>query len=422
MRAAAAKAGGTGGGAAGARAVDGRLLVLILTIGVFGILNTEMGIVGVIPYVAERFGVSVPDAGLLVSGFALVVAIAGPTMPLLFSRVDRRTVMLLALGVFSACNVASIFAPTFGVLLAARIVPAAFHPLYVSMAMAVAQQSGDTPAACAKASARVFMGVSAGMVVGAPIAGMLAGAVAFPAAMAFFAVVTVAALVLTIAFVPSMPADRALSYRGQVAILKKPVVLASLLAAATVNAAMFGFYSYLSDYLGAAAGMGAAMVSGVLFAYGLSNVVGNAVAGRTLGSAPRATMVAGPIVLAVLYVALFAMGARPVPAALLAVVLGVAVGVANACDQYMVSRSAPEAPDFANGLFLSATNLGTTLGTTVCGAFITGVGASFSVLGTLPCLALGVLFTLARLRLDGRERGRAGSMRALRRGQARPAK
>ena len=407
------------GGTGRNRAIDGRLLVLILTIGVFGILNTEMGIVGVIPYVAERFGVSVPDAGLLVSGFALVVAIAGPTMPLLFSRMNRRTVMLLALGIFSACNVASIFAPTFGVLLAARIVPAAFHPLYVSMAMAVAQQSGDTPAACAKASARVFMGVSAGMVVGAPIAGMLASAVAFPAAMAFFAAVTVVALVLTIAFVPSMPADRALSYRGQVAILKKPVVLSSLLAAATVNAAMFGFYSYLSDYLGTAAGMGAAMVSGVLFAYGLSNVAGNAVAGRTLGTSPRATMVAGPIVLAVLYVALFAAGVRPALAALLAVVLGVAVGVANTCDQCMVSRSAPEAPDFANGLFLSATNLGTTLGTTVCGAFISGAGAAFSVLGTLPCLALGILFTLMRLRMYGRERDWAGSTHALRRGQAR---
>ena len=78
--------------------IDSRLLVFILTIGVFGILNTEMGVVGLIPYVAARYGVSVPDAGLLVSGFALVVAVAGPTMPLLFSRVNRKAVMLLALG------------------------------------------------------------------------------------------------------------------------------------------------------------------------------------------------------------------------------------------------------------------------------------------------------------------------------------
>ncbi len=136
------------------KAISNKALVLILTIGVFGILNTEMGIVGVIPYVSKEFGVSIPDAGLLVSGFALIVAIAGPTMPLLFSRINRKKVMILSLSVFSVCNVVSIFAPNFEVLLAARVIPAAFHPLYVSMAMAIAQHSGDTPEECAKASPR----------------------------------------------------------------------------------------------------------------------------------------------------------------------------------------------------------------------------------------------------------------------------
>lgn len=111
-----------------------KLLIFILAVGVFGILNTEMGVVGIIPQVSERFGVSVPDAGLLVSGFALIVAVAGPTMPLLFSKMNRKHVMLLALGVFSTCNVAAVCAPSFEVLLACRVLPAAFHPLYVSMA------------------------------------------------------------------------------------------------------------------------------------------------------------------------------------------------------------------------------------------------------------------------------------------------
>lgn len=379
--------------------IGNRSLVLILTLGVFGILNTEMGIVGVIPYVSERFGVSVPDAGLLVSGFALIVAIAGPTMPLLFSRVNRKAVMLLALGIFTACNLVAIFAPSFGVMLAARVAPAAFHPLYVSMAMAVAQQTGDRAAERARNSAQVFVGVSAGMVVGAPVAGMLASSIALSAAMAFFALVTAAALVLTAAFIPSMPVERPMSYGSQIAILKKPVVLASLAAAATVNAAMFGFYSYLSDYLGTAVGAGAALVSAGLFAYGLANIVGNMISGRTLGASPRATMVAGPLVLVVLYLALFLTGSAIVAAFAVLLLLGVAVGVANACDQYMVSRSALEAPDFANGMFLTATNLGTTVGTSVCGLLIAAGGTHMAVIGTLPCLALGILFTLARLHL-----------------------
>ena len=232
--------------------IDSRLLVFILTIGVFGILNTEMGVVGLIPYVAARYGVSVPDAGLLVSGFALVVAVAGPTMPLLFSCVNRKAVMLLALGVFSACNLFATVAPSFELLLAARVIPAAFHPLYVSMAMAVAQQTGDTAAERARNSARVFVGVSAGMVVGAPIAGMLASSVAFPVAMAFFAIVTIRRACPD-ERLRAVHAGRARAVlRPSVAVFKKPLFIASLLAAAAINAGMFGFYSFLSDYLGSA--------------------------------------------------------------------------------------------------------------------------------------------------------------------------
>lgn len=383
------------------KAISNKLLVLILTIGVFGILNTEMGIVGVIPYAAERFGVSVPDAGLLVSMFALIVAIAGPTMPLLFSKVNRKTVMLLALGIFSVCNLVGVFAPTFSVLLAARVIPAAFHPLYVSMAMAIAQQTGDTPAERAKHSSQVFIGVSAGMVVGAPIAGVLASAIAFPAAMAFFAVVTIVALIMTIVMVPSMPVAQSMSYGRQLAVLKKPIFLVSLVAAAAVNAGMFGFYSYLSDYLGNA-GFAAGVVSALLLVYGLTNIVGNTLAGRTLGTAPKRTMFVAPIILAVLYLAMFAVAGVQIAIVVLLVALGIAVGYANTTDQYMVSRAALEAPDFANGLFLTATNLGTTVGTTVCGSLITAGGAGLSVLGAVPCVVFGFLFVLARIALAKR--------------------
>ena len=347
--------------------VNNKTLVLILTMGVFSILNTEMGIVGVIPYVSERFSVSIPDAGLLVSGFALIVALAGPTMPLLFSKINRKKVMLLSLGVFSLCNVVSVFASTFEILVAARVIPAAFHPLYVSMAMALAQHTGDTPGERAKSSAQVFVGVSAGMVVGAPIAGMLADYISFSAAMSFFAAVTIAVFVLSVVAIPSMPVEEPLSYGKQIAVLKRPVVLVSLLAAGAINAAMFGFYSFMAEFLGSSIGLGAALVSALLLVYGLSNVAGNIIAGKTLGRAPYKTMIVGPLLLILLYVLLLVSEANNLFVAVVVVLLGIVVGVANTTDQFMVSRTAPDAPDFINGLFLTTTNLGTTIGTSVCG-------------------------------------------------------
>lgn len=80
------------------------LLVFILTLGVFGILNTEMGVVGILPLIAETFQVSISDAGWTVSVFALVVAFSGPILPLLFSGMNRKAVMLLSLGIFIINN------------------------------------------------------------------------------------------------------------------------------------------------------------------------------------------------------------------------------------------------------------------------------------------------------------------------------
>ena len=96
---------------------SGALLVFILTAGVFGIINTEMGVIGILPLIAEHFHVTVPEAGWTVSIFALVVAISAPIMPLLFSGINRKKVMLLALGVFTLSNIISMLTSNFTLLL-----------------------------------------------------------------------------------------------------------------------------------------------------------------------------------------------------------------------------------------------------------------------------------------------------------------
>lgn len=223
------------------------LLVLLLTLGTFGIINTEMGVVGIIPQIAEAFSVTVPQAGWTVSVFALIIAISAPVMPMLFSGVDRRTMMLLALGLFTISNLISMVTDSFAVLLVARALPAFLHPVYVSMAFTIAAQSvgnEDAP----KAVSTVLVGVSAGMALG-----LLAGFV---------------------------------------------------------------------------------------------NIVG----------------------------------------------------------QYMISNAAREAPDFANGLFLTAANFGTMAGTAFCGMFITFSGPRYSLLGTLLCLATSLLFVTSRCRIAHRQK------------------
>lgn len=370
---------------------SGSLLVFILTVGVFGIINTEMGVVGILPLIADTFGVTVPEAGWTVSAFALVVAVSAPIMPLLFSGINRKKVMLLALGLFGLSNVISMLTSSFMVLLIARILPAFLHPVYVSMAFTVAAASVSKEKA-PKAVARVFIGVSAGMVLGVPVTSYLASEFSFSVAMLFFTVINTLVFIATLLFVPSMPVKERLSYGTQLGVMKKTVMWHSIIAVTLINGAMFGFFSYMSDYLKTVTEVPYRIISVLLLSYGLANIVGNILAGKLLSVNAVRSIVVIPFALLLSYVCLFVWGEELAGVTVIIFILGILSGIASNNMQYMITKAAPEAPDFANGLFLLSANLGTTVGTAVCGAFITEWGNRYSVAGALLFLAISIIF------------------------------
>lgn len=369
--------------------------LLILTLGVFSIINTEMGVIGILPMIAEQFAVNISTAGLLVSLFALGVAIAGPIMPLLFSGVNRKGAMILVLGIFLLCNLVSVFTTSFNILLIARILPALFHPIYVSLAFSVASSS-VSPSDAPRAVAKVMMGVSAGMVLGVPIVSYIASTTSLQIAMMFFALLSGLSLLATIFFIPSLPVKEKMSYGSQLNVLRSSNTWISLVGVVLINGAIFGVYSYISEYLGTVTGVSSQFISVLLLVYGLANIVGNVIAGKMLSENPIRFVVSFPFLLSVVYLLLFFTGQFTTSAALLILVWGILSGAGANINQYWITSAAPDAPDFANGLFLSATNLGTTIGATICGFFITEFGTSSIILGGLCLLALSVLAILVR--------------------------
>lgn len=375
----------------------GALLVFILTVGVFGIINTEMGVIGILPLIAETFHVTVPQAGLTVSIFALVVALSAPITPLLFSGMNRKTVMLLALGTFTLSNIISMTTSNFTVLLIARALPAFLHPVYVSMAFTLAASSVSKEKA-PKAVARVFIGVSAGMVLGVPVTSFIASEVSFTMGMAFFTFVNALVLIATLFFVPSMPVKEKRSYGSQLSVLKKNSIWYSILAVTLINGALFGFFSYMSDYLKTITAVPYNIISILLLIYGLSNIAGNVIAGKQLATNPIRSMIFIPFALLVFYVCLFILGEWLAAMAVIILILGILAGYGQNTMQYMLTEAAPEAPDFANGLYLLSANLGTTMGAAVCGAFITAFDTRYSVFGSLLFLLASIVFVVLRIR------------------------
>lgn len=375
----------------------GALLVFILTVGVFGIINTEMGVIGILPLIAETFHVTVPQAGLTVSIFALVVALSAPITPLLFSGMNRKTVMLLALGTFTLSNIISMTTSNFTVLLIARALPAFLHPVYVSMAFTLAASSVSKEKA-PKAVARVFIGVSAGMVLGVPVTSFIASEVSFTMGMAFFTFVNALVLIATLFFVPSMPVKEKRSYGSQLSVLKKNSIWYSILAVTLINGALFGFFSYMSDYLKTITAVPYNIISILLLIYGLSNIAGNVIAGKQLATNPIRSMIFIPFALLVFYVCLFILGEWLAAMAVIILILGILAGYGQNTMQYMITEAAPEVPDFANGLYLLSANLGTTMGAAVCGAFITAFDTRYSVFGSLLFLLASIVFVVLRIR------------------------
>lgn len=371
------------------------LLIFILTIGVFGILNTEMGVIGILPAIAEHYHVSISKAGWLVSFFALIVAVSGPTMPLLFSGLNRKKVMLLVLGVFVLGNSVSIFTSNFTILLIARIIPAFFHPIYCSLAFTVAAASVSKEEA-PKAVSKVFIGVSAGMVVGVPIASFIASAASLQMAMVFFVIVNILAFVATLLFVPSMPVKERLSYGAQLSVLKKSVTWLSIVSVILLNSAVFGVYSYLADYLKTVTNMSSNTISLILFVYGGANIIGSIVAGKLLTKNAIKSVVTFPFALGVVYILLFFFGQFTAPMAIITLIWGILAGIGGNINQYWITSSAPEAPDFANGLFLTSANLGTTFGAAVGGLIISDMGTEYVVWVGFLSLILSLVTILLR--------------------------
>lgn len=376
---------------------SGALLVFILTAGVFGIINTEMGVIGILPLIAEHFHVTVPEAGWTVSIFALVVAISAPIMPLLFSGINRKKVMLLALGVFTLSNIISMLTSNFTLLLIARALPAFLHPVYVSMAFTVAAASVSKEKA-PKAVAKVFIGVSAGMVLGVPVTSYIASEVSFTMGMMFFTVVNALVFVATLLFVPSMPVKEKLSYGAQLNVLKKKIVWCSIIAVTLINGALFGFFSYMSDYLRTVTEVSYSVISILLMIYGLANIIGNVIAGKQLATNPIRSMIFIPFALFTFYICIFVLGEWLAAMTVIILILGILAGYGQNTMQYMITEAAPEAPDFANGLFLLSANLGTTVGAAACGAFITFFDTRYSVIGSLLFLAVSIVFVVLRIR------------------------
>ncbi|WP_454832499.1 MFS transporter [Pseudoxanthomonas wuyuanensis] len=376
----------------------GRILFFI-ALGLFGLYAVEFGVVGILPAIIARYGISVAQAGWLVGLFALIVAAGGPFMVLWLSRFDRRKVLAGSLLVFSLCSLLSAWAPDFSTLMALRVPSALLHPVFFAVAFAAAV-SLYRPERAAHATAMAFVGTSMGLVLGVPLTTWVQARVSYEASFLFCAAVNLAAAVALWVMLPAAPKTKTASYGSQLAILRKPAVWLAVAMTVCVFGAMFSVYSYAAEYLARETGLNGEAISALLVVFGVGGVLGNLLAGRWLGRNLARTVVLYPVVLAVAYGVLLVFGSASL-AVLLPVCLlwGAAHTSGLIVSQVWLTSAAPEAPEFATSLYISAANLGVVFGSTLGGAFITCAGMPAALWSGWLFTVLAVAFVILKIRL-----------------------
>ncbi|WP_430332859.1 MFS transporter [Rhodococcus sp. ACT016] len=375
-----------------------KLVIPVLALGVFGIITTEMGAIGVLPQISERFGVAPSTAGWLVGVFALVVAATGPFTTLFTSAINRKTVLLVAIAVFAVSNLIYATTSSFEVMFAFRIIPAVVHPVFFAVALASAVRLVP-PAQATAATTKVFAGVTVGFAFGVPLTSFLAENFSMSAAFAFGALVNLLAFIGILALLPSTPVTQRMSYGAQVGILRRPRVWLTILSVTLTFAAMFSVYGYFAEYLGDVTGMSGSWISAMLLAFGIVMIFGNFVFGAMLGKSVVRTVVAFPLLYIAMYLMAYLAGPYLVPMVAAVLIWGVVHSGGLVISQSWMGRDAADAPEFGNSLFISFSNLGITIGTVAGGWCLEHLGTHHTVWAGVVFATLALMTIAARLSL-----------------------
>lgn len=336
------------------------LALLALAIGAFGIGTTEFVIMGLLPEVAADFQVTIPTAGFLVTGYALGVVLGAPLMTVLGTKVSRKRMLMILMGLFVVGNVVTATAPVFEVMLAGRVVASLAHGAFFGIGSVVAAGL-VAPHKKAGAIALMFTGLTVANVVGVPLGTFIGQHAGWRTTFFVVAALGVVGLLGVARLVPEQPRTEGVRLGQELAAFRNVQVLLAMAMTVLGFGGVFAVITYITPMMTGAAGYSSSAVTWLLVLFGLGMVGGNLVGGRF---ADRHLMPLLQVSLGGLAVvlALFTLTAHNKITAAVTIVLIGALGFATVPPlQKRVLDQAAGAPTLASAVNIGAFNLGNAL-------------------------------------------------------------
>lgn len=378
------------------------LALWALTLSAFAIGTTEFVIVGLIPTIAGDLQVSLPSAGLLVSLYALGVAVGAPVLTALTGRWKRKKVLLALMGLFIAGNLLAWNSPGYETLIAARILTGLAHGVFFSIGSTIATGlvAKDKEAS---AIALMFTGLTVALVTGVPLGTWIGQHFGWRAT---FLVVSVLGIIALLGSAVLIPADlkqaAPAKLSAQLKVLTQPRLLLVYGITAVGYGGTFIAFTFLAPILQQVSGFQAGSVAGIMLIYGVSVTIGNIWGGKLADSMGpvRALNIIFAALALVLFVFTFTANSQ-IGALLTVFVWGAfAFGNVPGLQVYVVQlakKYTPDAVDVASGLNIAAFNIGIAIGAWLGGHVVADMG----LMDTPWIGGLIVILALAMTRLSG---------------------
>ncbi|WP_405708251.1 MULTISPECIES: MFS transporter [unclassified Streptomyces] len=336
------------------------LALLALAIGAFGIGTTEFVVMGLLPEIAGDYGVSIPTAGLLVTGYAIGVVIGAPLMTVLGTKISRKTMLMLLMGLFTVGNLLSAMAPSFGVMLTGRIVASLAHGAFFGIGSVVAADL-VAPDKKAGAIATMFTGLTVANIVGVPLGTFIGQAVGWRTTFVVVAALGVVGLLGIAKLVPAMPRPEGAHLRRELTAFRNPQVLLAMAMTVLGFGGVFAAITYIAPMMTHVAGYSDGAVTWLLVLFGIGMFLGNLLGGR-YADRKLMPMLYGTLGGLAVVLALFTLTAHTKIAAAVTIMLVGALGFATVPPlQKRVLDQAHGAPTLASAVNIGAFNLGNAL-------------------------------------------------------------
>ncbi|MHC8405335.1 MULTISPECIES: MFS transporter [unclassified Pseudomonas] len=381
------------------------LALFALAVAAFGIGTTEFVIMGLLPDVARDLAVSIPDAGLLITGYALGVVFGAPILAIGTANMPRKATLLGMTLMFILGNILCALAPNYATLMAARVVTALCHGAFFGIGSVVAAGL-VAPNKRAQAIAMMFTGLTLANVLGVPLGTALGQYAGWRSTFWAVSVIGVIAAIAQWLWLPKDIAMDKANLASEFKVLGKVNVLLALGMSVLASTSLFSVFTYIAPILQDITGVSPHGVTIMLLLFGVGLTAGSMLGGRLADSRLLPSLVGMALATAVVLAAFTQTSHSAIPAAITLVLWGIFAFALCPILQLLIIDQAHEAPNLGSTLNQSAFNLGNAAGAWI-GGLVVASGADLSDLPWTGALVSGLTVLTALLFIYLQRRGAA---------------